>query len=106
MDEKKNTITINGTDYAVKPGMKAIIIFENVTDKPFQIKNTTDMLMYYYSALLAGNPGMKLGFDELVDAVDDDPELLNRLSEIVMKPSAAEKVVRLENEGGPEPKKG
>ena len=37
MDEKKNTITINGTDYAVKPGMKAIIIFENVTDNYGQI---------------------------------------------------------------------
>lgn len=106
MNEKKNTITINGTDYAVKPGMKAIIIFENVTEKPFQIKNTTDILMYYYAALLAGNPGMKLGLDELVDAVDDDPELFNRLSEIVMKPSAAEKVVGLENEGRPKPKKG
>ena len=106
MAEMKKTITINGTDYTVKPGMKAIIIFENVTDKPFQIKNTTDVLMYYYAALLAGNPGMKLGLDELVDAVDDDPELLNRLSEIVMKPSAAEKVVQLENEGGTEPKKG
>ena len=106
MSKENHTITINGSTYAVNPGMKAIIIFENVTDKPFQIKNTTDMLMYYYSALLAGNPGMKLGFDELVDAVDDDPELLNRMSEIVMKPSAAEKVVRLENEGGSEPKKG
>jgi hypothetical protein len=66
MSKEKNTITINGTDYTVKPGMKAIIIFEKITDEAFRLKTTTDILTYCYAAILAGTPDSKLGFDELL----------------------------------------
>lgn len=106
MAEKKNTITINGTDYTVKPGMKAIIIFEEIADEAFHLKTTTDILIYFFASILSGTPDTKLGFDELLEAIDAQPELMKQLSDLVLTPTAAEKIVQLSNEGGPEPKKG
>ena len=100
-------ITINGVDYTLKPGMKAIIIFEKLTDKEFSIKNTTDIVTYIYSAMLSGTPGMKLGFDELLDAMDADPTLMKTCTDIILPRTAMDKVMELshEDEGGTAPKK-
>ena len=107
MKEEK-TITINGEAYTLRTGMKAIIIFERLTDKPFELKNTTDVLAYVYAAMLAGTPGMKLGFDELLDAFDAAPALLSEAVGIVTSGTAIDKMMQLSNEGneGDEPKKG
>ena len=103
----KNTIKINGVDYTLKPGMKAIIIFEKLSDKAFSLKNTTDVITYIYSAMLAGTPNMRLGFDELLDAFDADPALMQQCTDIILPRTAMDKVMELshDDEGGDEPKK-
>ena len=101
---KEKTITINSTDYTLKPGMKAIIVFETITGEPFHIKTTTDILTYIYAAIIAGTPDTKLDFSDMVDAFDD-MELFKKASDIVLPRTSAEKVVQFSNEGGPEPKK-
>ena len=104
MEEKKNIININGTDYTLKPGMKAVVIFEAITGEPFQIKTTTNILSYIYAAIIAGTPDTKLDFSDMLEAFDDT-ELFKKASDIVLPRTSAEKVVQLSNEGGPEPKK-
>ena len=105
MEDQKNQITINGEKLSVKPGMKAIMIFEKITDKAFEIKNTTDILVYIYSSILSGTPSAHLTLDEMMDAFDADPNLLKEATDMVLARKAIEKVVELSNEGGPEPKK-
>lgn len=107
MEEKKqnNIITVRGVDYMLKPGMKAIVVFEKITDKPFDIKTTTDILVYIYSAIIAGTQGAFLDFEVLLEAMDEDPELFKAATDIVLPRTAAEKLVQLANEGGTEPKK-
>lgn len=106
-EKKQNVVTINGTDYTMKTGMKAILVFEKITEKAFEIKNTTDVVAYIYAAMAAGTPGLRLGFDELLDAFDDDPNLLKQCTDAVMSRTAVDKLMQLanENNGGPEPKK-
>ena len=72
------TIKIKNVEYAVKPGMKAIMIFEKLTDEPFKIKTTTDILSYIYSSALAAAPECRLDFNEMIEAFDEDPKLLLR----------------------------
>ena len=107
-EKKQNIVTINGMDYTLKPGMKAILVFEKIAEKAFEIKNTTDVVTYIYAAMVAGTPGLRLGFDELLDAFDDDPNLLKQCTDAVMSRTAVDKLMQLanENDGGPEPKKG
>lgn len=106
MSKEKNTIKLQGSDYTMKVGMKAIVVFEALTEKAFEIKTQTDVLAYIYAAILAGTPGTKLGFDEMLDAFDDDPKALEAAIAIAVPESAMEKLVKAQNGGGPEPKKG
>lgn len=106
MSEKNKTITINGVEYAVKPGMKAIIIFETFRNKQFEIKTTSDILSYIYSSILSAKPDANLDWDEMLDAFDEDPGLFKAAVDSVITKSAAERIVQLSNDdGGPEPKK-
>lgn len=106
MSKENNTITLHGSEYTMRPGMKAIIVFEKLQEKAFEIKTITDMLAYIYAAILAGTPGTTLGFDEMLDAFDDDEETFRKASAAVLSQSAAERIVQLSTEGGTEPKKG
>ena len=105
MAEKKMQITINGENFFVKPGMKAIMIFEKITDKAFEIKTTTDILVYIYSSILSGTPDARMTLDEMMEAFDNEPGLFKEATDLVLARNAVEKVVELSNEGGPEPKK-
>lgn len=106
MSKENNTITLHGSDYTMKAGMKAIVVFEAETKKSFEIKTHTDMLYFIYSSILAGTPGTKLSFDDMLDAFDDDPGALKAAIAIAVPESAMEKLVKAQNQGGPEPKKG
>ena len=106
MSKENNTITLRGSDYTMKVGMKAIVVFEAITEKAFEIKTQTDILAYIYASILAGTPEPNLGFDDMLDAFDDDPEALKKAIAIVVPESAMEKLVKAQNQGGPKPKKG
>lgn len=102
----EKTIRIKNVEYAVKPGMKAILVFEWLTDGPFKIKNTTDILSYIYASVLAANPGCRLAFNDMIDAFDEDQKLFAEAVDNILPETSIEKIVRLSQEdGGPEPKK-
>lgn len=48
-----------------------MFIWESITGRPFEIKNTSDIYIYYYSCLLAGKIYNKT-FDEFIDECDED----------------------------------
>jgi len=48
-----------------------MFIFEHITGRPFEIKTSMDMYIYYYSCLLAGKEYVKT-FDEFIDECDSD----------------------------------
>lgn len=101
----KKTITINEVEYAVKPGMKSMIVFEKMRDKPFEIRTTTDLLSYIYCSIISGSPDKPLEFEEMLDAFDNDPQLFKDATAMVLKKDSLEEVVQLSNDGGQEPKK-
>lgn len=70
------TLKINNIDYKVKFTVRALMIYEKVSDEPFNLNNVTNQILYMYCVLLANNPDMTLTFDELVDYLDDNFNLL------------------------------
>ncbi len=80
-------ITINGKAYKVKYGIRAMMAFEKISEKNFEIKSLTDLYIYYYCMLLAGLNEEPLTFDEFIDACDNEPTLLNQMSELMNKNS-------------------
>nr|DAO24987.1 MAG TPA: tail assembly chaperone protein [Caudoviricetes sp.] len=70
-----NTITINNTEYKVKYTIRALFIFEQITGKAFEIKTLLDNYIFFYSMILANNPGNILDWNVFIDALDSDPSI-------------------------------
>lgn len=98
-------IKIKNVEYAVKPGMRSMIVFEKMRDKAFEIKTMTDLLSYIYCSIICGTPDKPLEFEDMIEAFDEDQQLFKDATAMVLQRNSLEDVVRMSNEGGPEPKK-
>jgi len=67
-------VTINGESYKIKYTLRALFIFENITGKSFNVVSSMEQFLFYYAILLANNPGMKMTFDDFIDACEPDAE--------------------------------
>lgn len=76
-------ITINGKELKVKYTIRALFIFEQITGRAFEIKTLMDNYLFFYSMILANNPDTPLEWDEFIDALDNDTELINQLSTVI-----------------------
>lgn len=78
-------ITINGKTYNFKQNLKAMIMYEKMTDKPFNITTFTDIITLMYCCIIASNEDEYIGFNEFLEALDNQPELLSELSDLIAK---------------------
>lgn len=67
-------VKIKGESYKIRYTLRALFIFENITGKSFEVKSSMEQFLFYYSILLANNPGMTLSFDDFIDACEPDVE--------------------------------
>ena len=105
MEEKNtNTIAINGKEITLKPGTRAILIAEEITGKPFELRMTKDVMAYIYASMMVGTPDLDLDFDEFLDAMDN-PQTMKTCVDIITRRTSIEKVMQAANDGGTEPKK-
>lgn len=88
----KNTVIINGKEYAVKYTIRALFIFEQITGKPFKIETLLDNYIFFYSMLLASNKDNVLSWDDFLDALDADRTLFQKLNDIVAEQEKAREV--------------
>lgn len=74
-------LVIKNQEVELKSKMRALVIFEQISNKPFNPVSVTDMLLYMYSVILACKPDIDLQFDEFMDIMDEEPELYNKFTE-------------------------
>lgn len=67
---------INNIDYKLKYTLRALFIYEQITGKAFKLETITDEYIFFYCILVANNPEMKLTFDELIEAIDEDMNIM------------------------------
>lgn len=75
-------INIKNKEYKVKQTLRALFIFEQITGRPFEIKTMLDNYIFFYSVILANNPDNILDWDDFIDALDENPNLLNDFTEL------------------------
>ena len=76
-----NTILINGKEYKIKYGIRAMLIAEQITQKPFSLDNMNEQLVFLYSCLLAADNELTMSYEEFLDAVDDDLSIIIRFGQ-------------------------
>lgn len=89
-----NTVTISGKEFKVKNTLRAIFIFEEITGGTFKIETIRDNYLYFYSIILANNPDCVISWDEFIDAIDADPDIFKKMTEMLAE---ADKVQALLN---------
>lgn len=87
-------VNINGKEFELKKTMRSIILYEAITKTSFQPKNTTDMVFYFYSCLLAV-AGSQCGItlDDFIDWLDNNEGALGEFSEWLIKVNDIEEQV-------------
>lgn len=69
-------VTIKDEELTLKYTLRAIFIFEKITDKAFELRTISDFYVYLYSIILASNPDTQITFNDLVDKCDEDPSFI------------------------------
>lgn len=64
-----NNIKIKDKEFRVKPTIRAMFIFEQITKKPFKVETMLDNYVYFYSLILANNDDV-LEWDDFIDALE------------------------------------
>lgn len=75
------TLKVNNKEYTLKYGFKCLMVYENIAKKTFAPETTTDMLVFFYSCIVAYNQDCDLEFDDFIDFLDQHPEELTKFSE-------------------------
>ena len=99
-----NTILINGKEYKIKYGIRAMLISEQITQKPFSLDNMNEQLVFLYSCLLAADNELTMSYEEFLDAVDDDLSIIIRFGQYLSEQQKKEKNI-LKDKGTKKKKK-
>lgn len=78
-----SNITISGKQYKIKQTIRSLFLFEEITGKPFEIKNTLDNYLYFFCMIIANNPNCSLTWDSFIDCLDNDPTIITQLNQVI-----------------------
>lgn len=98
-------IRIKEKNYRFRQTVRSMFIFEQIMSKPFEIKTLLDNYVFLYSIILANNPDDGLTWDEFLDALDSDPDILVKMNEMIERGSKIEDVFNDDADAGEDEKK-
>lgn len=78
---------INNTEYKLKYTFRALMLFEQITNKMFIIETFTDQLIFFYCILVSSNTENTLTYDQFMDALDGNPSLLQDFQKFLTEES-------------------
>lgn len=71
---------INGKNYTLKYGLRAMFAFEEMTGKAFEIKTLLDTYCFCYACIIANQDNESLDFNEFIDWADLHPEMIGEFN--------------------------
>lgn len=75
-------IKIQKKKYTLKYTLRALLIFERITGKPFSITTITDQTIFFYCLILANNE-TDMTFEQFIEAVDNDSSITEQCKQFV-----------------------
>ena len=99
------TIKINGEELKVKQTIRALFLWEQIAGRSFEIKSTLDNYLYYYALILANNPDTSLSWDDFIDAIDEDPQIVLDMTKAIADTQQRDKLFETKEEEDKDGKK-
>ena len=73
-------ITIKGNTVSLKYSFRALMIYENITQKSFNPKGISDVVVFFYAIVVASSKDTTLSFDDFIDWLDANPTAISEFS--------------------------
>lgn len=74
-------IKYQGKEYELKYSFRAMMVYENITDKSFAPNGLSDIIIFFYSCILAASKGQDvIKYDDFIDWLDENPIELENFS--------------------------
>lgn len=71
----------NNKEIELKYSIRAMIMYENITNKNFEPTNLSDILTFFYCIVVTSLKDYSYSFDDFLDEIDADPTKLEKLTE-------------------------
>lgn len=73
-------VNFNNKTYTLKYSFRALMIYENITNHSFNPKGITDVVIFFYSVVVASAKDTNLSFDDFIEWLDENPTSINEFS--------------------------
>ena len=76
-------ITIDNKEYELKYSFRALMIYENITNKSFEPKSLTDIINLFYSCIIVNDltkGNTTITYDNFLDWLEKNPVVLTEFS--------------------------
>lgn len=70
-------IKINEKEFELKYSIRAMIMYENMTEKSFAPESLTDIITFMYCVVVSSAKDYSIKFDEFIDYLDENPKIIN-----------------------------
>ena len=97
-------IEINGKSYEFKYSLRAMFIWESVTDKPFEIRTLMDTYIFAYACLVANPDNPTLDFNDFIDHCEIYPEVMEEFNKYINEQMKVKETISPKKKAG-RPKK-
>ena len=74
-------ITINDKEIELKYTLRSMLMYENITDKTFNPSTMSDVITFMYCIVVASSKDYSLKFDDFIDWLDENPNIINEFGE-------------------------
>lgn len=69
-------LTIKNNEFELKYSFRALMMYENITEKTIELNTLTDILTFFYCVICSSNRDAALSFDDFIDWVDTNPTVV------------------------------
>ena len=74
-------LKIDNKEITLKYTLRGYMIFEQVTNHSFNGVGMSDFVILFYSMLMASDKELTITFDDFIDYLDENPQLMGEFSE-------------------------
>ena len=80
-------ITLNKKKITLKYTLRAMMMYENMTQKSFSPNTITDVITFMYCVVIASSKDYSITFDQFIDYIDEHPETMTKFAEWIQDTS-------------------
>lgn len=74
-------VTIYDKEIELKYTLRSMLMYENITDKTFNPSTMSDVITFMYCIVVASSKDYSLKFDDFIDWLDENPNIINEFGE-------------------------